>query len=239
MKQNNNDVGSILSLLEFLNDNGDISYDGYSKLFDAIAPLADMEQQLKAAKDDIAALLWLNGSCEYCAHGIQDTYCGATRWRCKLGDGVDCRPEWRGITLPAKEEKKEEPKKERPAPSHQAKPKSRVETMFGPKETWTAKETPKTASEEFYKGFLIIKCKSCGEVHSFCSKKPISESRCSCGAYTPLRGLVKANVACKCGKVFRYRTNLDAELFSYNCLECGAPVDLTYNKKENRYDTIR
>lgn len=49
-----------------------------------------------AAKTDIAALLWLNGICEYCNFGRQESYSGASRWTCELGPGVDCRPEWRG-----------------------------------------------------------------------------------------------------------------------------------------------
>lgn len=51
---------------------------------------------LKAAKNDIAALLWLNGNCEYCKHGECLSYCGATQWHCLLGNGAECRPEWRG-----------------------------------------------------------------------------------------------------------------------------------------------
>lgn len=52
---------------------------------------------LKAAKADIAALLWLNGNCEYCKYGKHPTYSGANRWECSREDGK-CEPEWRGIT---------------------------------------------------------------------------------------------------------------------------------------------
>lgn len=55
-----------------------------------------LEQKLEEAKRDIAALLWLNGNCEYCAYGEKEEYSGANRWICKLGNGVDCRPEWKG-----------------------------------------------------------------------------------------------------------------------------------------------
>lgn len=53
---------------------------------------------LEAAKRDIAAILWLNGNCDYCAYGRKDEYCGASRWSCALGRTVDCEPE--SITLP-------------------------------------------------------------------------------------------------------------------------------------------
>lgn len=56
--------------------------------------------ELVAAKRDIAALLWLNGECEYCKHGRKEEYSGASRWTCTLGAGANCFPEWRG----AKEE---------------------------------------------------------------------------------------------------------------------------------------
>lgn len=55
-----------------------------------------LKAELEAAKNDIAALLWLNGGCEYCRFGQKDEYCGASRWTCKLGGAADCRPEWRG-----------------------------------------------------------------------------------------------------------------------------------------------
>lgn len=52
-----------------------------------------------AAKTEIAALLWLNGNCEYCHFGAQEQYSGASRWTCKLGSGTECRPEWRGSQM--------------------------------------------------------------------------------------------------------------------------------------------
>ena len=51
--------------------------------------------ELVAAKRDIAALLWLNGECEYCKYGRKEEYSGAERWSCSLGAG-NCFPEWRG-----------------------------------------------------------------------------------------------------------------------------------------------
>lgn len=55
-----------------------------------------LQSELEAAKNDIAALLWLNCNCEYCKFGQEDKYCGASRWTCKLGAVTECRPEWRG-----------------------------------------------------------------------------------------------------------------------------------------------
>ena len=56
-----------------------------------------LEKELEAAKTDIASLLWLNGNCEYCKHGQIEKYGNAERWKCKLGNGVDCHAQWRGI----------------------------------------------------------------------------------------------------------------------------------------------
>lgn len=55
-----------------------------------------VKAELEAAKRDIAALLWLNGNCEYCKYGRKEEYSGASRWTCGLGSGSDCYPEWRG-----------------------------------------------------------------------------------------------------------------------------------------------
>lgn len=57
---------------------------------------ADLTGEIAAAKRDIAAILWLDGHCEYCAHGKKVSYSGASRWTCKLGSAAECRPEWRG-----------------------------------------------------------------------------------------------------------------------------------------------
>lgn len=63
----------------------------------ALSRSVDENRLLKAAKDDIAALLWLNGNCEYCKYGKKLTYSGAQRWTCSREDGK-CEPEWRGVT---------------------------------------------------------------------------------------------------------------------------------------------
>lgn len=53
-----------------------------------------LQSEFEAAKNDIAALIWLNGDCRYCRFGQKDEYCGTYRWTCKLGSASDCRPEW-------------------------------------------------------------------------------------------------------------------------------------------------
>lgn len=50
---------------------------------------------------------------------------------------------------------------------------------------------------------------------------------------------MSAHIRCKCGKSFKYRTNIEEDSITYNCLSCGAPVDLAYNKKARAYQTVR
>ena len=137
---------NLLDFVNELNETGRIQYDDYSRLFDLVQEFAGAEEAINAAATDIAALLWLNGNCEYCEHGEKEEFSGANRWHCRLGNGIDCRPVWRGAatktSLP--EMHKAEPT------SLRAKP-SRAETMFGPKETWATPDraeveetTPKT-----------------------------------------------------------------------------------------------
>lgn len=87
---------NLLDFINELNESGRIQYDDYSRLFDLAEAFSEMEQELDAAKTDIAALLWLNGDCQYCAHGEKEEFSGANRWHCRLGSGVDCRAVWRG-----------------------------------------------------------------------------------------------------------------------------------------------
>lgn len=228
---------NLLDFINELNENGRIQYDDYSRLFDLVQEFAGAEEAINAAATDIAALLWLNGNCEYCEHGEKEEFSGANRWHCRLGNGIDYRPVWRGAATKASlpEIHKAEPT------SLRAKP-SRAETMFGPKETWAIPDraeveetTPKT-----YKGFLLIRCAQCGELRGFCVKQPISSYRCAaCGGETPLHDLTSAHIRCKCGKIFKYRTNIEEDSITYNCLSCGAPVDLVYNKKARAYQTVR
>lgn len=121
---------NLLDFINELNENGRIPYDDYSRLFDLVQEFAGAEEAINAAATDIAALLWLNGNCEYCEHGEKEEFSGANRWHCRLGNGIDCRPVWRGAATKASlpEIHKAEPTSLRVKPS-------RAETMFGPKET--------------------------------------------------------------------------------------------------------
>lgn len=60
---------NLLDFINELNENGRIPYDDYSRLFDLVQEFAGAEEAINAAATDIAALLWLNGNCEYCEHG--------------------------------------------------------------------------------------------------------------------------------------------------------------------------
>lgn len=67
-----------------------------ASLRDAAGLIENLSGEVAEAKRDIAAIIWLNGQCEYCCYGQKDSYRGASRWTCKLGSGAECRPEWRG-----------------------------------------------------------------------------------------------------------------------------------------------
>lgn len=227
---------NLISFIHELNSEGRIQYEDYSKLFDLASELYGIEDALNAARTDIAALLWMNGDCEYCNHGRKEEFSGATRWGCELGYMDACIPEWRGATIPANTDSKY-PGRE-PNRIQKSVKQSRTERIFGPKETWPAPQVP-GGKRGNYKGFLIARCSKCGHIRSFCAKVPITEYRCAdCGHKTPLHNLTPMNVTCKCGKHFKYYTNLSDDSFTYTCFSCGAPVDMVYNKKAGAYQTV-
>lgn len=67
-----------------------------AKLDKALSEKAKLEAELSIAKQDIAAIIWLNGECRYCKHAKKIEYSGAEQYRCSLGSGSDCCPEWNG-----------------------------------------------------------------------------------------------------------------------------------------------
>ena len=153
--------------------------------------------------------------------------------------GVDCRAVWRGVK---QEPDTAEPQKAEPT-SVRAKAPTRVERMFGAKETWNIPDRQPIETSEGepkrYKGFLLIRCGKCGKLHGFCAKAPIAQYQCrDCGGFTPLHDLTSLQLHCKCGGRFKYKTNVLEDTFTYNCLTCGAPVDLAFNKKAHAYQTV-
>lgn len=137
-----------------------------------------------------------------------------------------------------------------PAPKLEDKPVSRVERLFGKKETWskTADESPDDDPEiedfnrRAVKGFMITQCEDCGDVKGFCARTPITAFKCKkCGHDTPIdRDSVRpAYAKCKCGREFRYMTNATTENLSINCISCGAPIDMKLNKRCTAYVTPR
>lgn len=113
------------------------------------------------------------------------------------------------------------------------KPRGKVERMFGDCKT----RMPGAAQNrpQLYKGFLLVECEHCGRRKGFYTTKALSSHLCKCGEETKLRALRPLYLRCKCGKSFRYQTNLTDETVEYFCLECGCPVDLTLNKKGSAY----
>ena len=65
---------------------------------------------------------------------------------------------------------------------------SRVERMFGARDTW--KSGDPDADQGPYKGFLMVQCEECGAIKAFCAKHETFGYKCSeCGHETPLEKL--------------------------------------------------
>ena len=91
-----------------------------------------------------------------------------------------------------------------------------------------------------YSGFLHIKCRYCGKEKTYCSKHRLKYHKCEdCGERTDLKDLVPLYVNCECGTSKRYFTNRTDAAFDVNCINCGQPVAVKYNKKKNLYETIQ
>ena len=118
---------------------------------------------------------------------------------------------------------------------------SSVARMFGERHNAPVTTTPAdTFNRDGYRGFLIIKCRSCGNVHSFCPQQSIKSYICpKCNSTTELRGMRPAFINCKCGKSFKYMTNIQDEQFTYTCFQCGGPNDMKLNGKKNAFVNIK
>lgn len=117
---------------------------------------------------------------------------------------------------------------------------SKVNRMFGDnwRSTNAANHNQQNCNFEGYKGFLIVECPQCGNVKSFCAKSPIKSSYCKCGNEVELKDLRKVVLNCKCGKRFRYMTNIKSDRFTHDCLDCGSPIDVEYNPRRGCYETM-
>lgn len=140
---------------------------------------------------------------------------------------------------------------------------SRVERLFGIRESWPnataaatpsqdkpkaeAEETEDTGPEASFsrravKGFLIVECESCGQTREFCSRAEITSNRChSCGHVTTLDKtyMRPAYAKCKCGREFKYQTNATGDTITINCIACGSPIDMQLNGRGTAYVTLR
>lgn len=140
---------------------------------------------------------------------------------------------------------------------------SRVERLFGRRESWPnstaaatpsqdkpkaeAEETEDTGPEASFsrravKGFLIVECESCGQTREFCSRAEITSNRChSCGHVTTLDKtyMRPAYAKCKCGREFKYQTNATGDTITINCIACGSPIDMQLNGRGTAYVTLR
>ena len=140
---------------------------------------------------------------------------------------------------------------------------SRVERLFGRRESWPnataaatpsqdkpkaeAEETEDTGPEASFsrravKGFLIVECENCGQTREFCSRAWITSNRChSCGHVTTLDKtyMRPAYAKCKCDREFKYQTNATGDTITINCIACGSPIDMQLNGRGTAYVTLR
>ena len=87
----------------------------------------------------------------------------------------------------------------RAAPHREDRRGSRVERMFGARDTW--KSADPDADQGPYRGFWIVQCEECGAIKAFCAKHETYGYKCGeCGHETPLEKLRPLFMHCKCGK---------------------------------------
>lgn len=164
----------------------------------------------------------------------EDVYLEDTKTTCvvKLNGADEPEPERRELMPP------DFPARAREHAARQQTPHGgRTARMFG------AEQKPQRRDfrddEGPYKGFLMVKCEECGAVKAFCAKRETYGFKCDeCGAQTPLEKLRPMFMRCKCGKEFRYKTNLTDKRVTHTCISCHAPVDMELNRRETAYVTI-
>ena len=90
-----------------------------------------------------------------------------------------------------------------------------------------------------YKGFLYIKCPSCGKIKAFCTKEEVRGFHCfDCNADVPFyQPLVPVYADCSCGRHFKYMTNIEDADFQIKCLSCGNEIKVVWNPKKRCYES--
>lgn len=98
-------------------------------------------------------------------------------------------------------------------------------------------EDVRTVFETGARGFLLIRCASCGKEYSFNAKEPLEKSVCrACGSVTQLDELAVAELRCPaCGRTWRYRTNSEEPEITCRCIKCGEEMTGRWNGKLRRY----
>lgn len=98
---------------------------------------------------------------------------------------------------------------------------------------------PHPQAQRKYRGTLFVKCPHCGREFFYYQNEPSSEcTRCNCGNTFRLEDMKSIRAYCKCGNQIRAMTNESSSVITITCHTCGAPLDLEYNKKENRYENM-
>jgi hypothetical protein len=100
-------------------------------------------------------------------------------------------------------------------------------------------ETPK--NKKRFKGFVHMECEHCGEITTTCLKGWQLHFTCKhCAQPTKMTdyNMRKVNMKCQCGTESWYHTNRIEGMFDIECVNCGNPVTVEWNKKEKAYVTI-
>lgn len=96
--------------------------------------------------------------------------------------------------------------------------------------------------ETGYKGFMHIKCENCGKEMSYNKNRKRQTHFCPrCGKLTDLKKekMKRVCMECECGCTSHYWTNMEERFIEIECINCGRPVTMEYNRKKDRYTTIK
>lgn len=87
------------------------------------------------------------------------------------------------------------------------------------------------------RGWMLIRCRKCRHLKTYRAPVPVREYKCDCGGITPIRNMVPIKTCCPCcGQELRYMTNITEKQYTFICFRCGAPVDLEWNERKERYE---